>query len=59
MSTDTAQNYQEKIKNSRVYDVSKVTPLEVQVNLSKRIKNNVLLKREDMQPVFSFKIRGA
>lgn len=59
MSTNTAQNYLEKIKNSRVYDVSKVTPLEVQVNLSKRIKNNVLLKREDMQPVFSFKIRGA
>lgn len=59
MSTNTAQNYLEKIQHSRVYDVSKVTPLEVQVNLSKRIKNNVLLKREDMQPVFSFKIRGA
>lgn len=59
MPTDTAQNYLEKIQHSRVYDVSKVTPLEVQVNLSKRIKNNVLLKREDMQPVFSFKIRGA
>jgi len=39
--------------------VAKVTPLELQINLSKRIKNNVLLKREDMQPVFSFKIRGA
>lgn len=59
MPTNTTQNYLEKIKNSRVYDVSKVTPLEMQVNLSKRIKNNVLLKREDMQPVFSFKIRGA
>ncbi len=59
MPTDTTQNYLEKIQHSRVYDVSKVTPLEVQVNLSKRIKNNVLLKREDMQPVFSFKIRGA
>lgn len=59
MPTNTTQNYLEKIKNSRVYDVSKVTPLEEQVNLSKRIKNNVLLKREDMQPVFSFKIRGA
>lgn len=59
MSTNTAQNYLEKIQHSRVYDVSKVTPLEVQVNLSKRIKNNALLKREDMQPVFSFKIRGA
>lgn len=59
MPTNTAQNYLEKIQHSRVYDVSKVTPLELQVNLSKRIKNNVLLKREDMQPVFSFKIRGA
>ncbi|OYY02692.1 MAG: threonine ammonia-lyase, biosynthetic, partial [Mehylophilales bacterium 35-46-6] len=47
------------MQNSRVYEVAKVTPLEMQVNLSKRIKNKVLLKREDMQPVFSFKIRGA
>jgi len=59
MPTDTAQYYLEKIQNSHVYDVAKVTPLELQINLSKRIKNNVLLKREDMQPVFSFKIRGA
>ncbi len=59
MPTDTAQSYLKKIQNSRVYDVAKVTPLDLQINLSKRIKNNVLLKREDMQPVFSFKIRGA
>jgi len=59
MPTDTAQNYLEKIQNSHVYDVARVTPLDLQINLSKRIKNNVLLKREDMQPVFSFKIRGA
>jgi len=59
MPKDTAQNYLEKIQNSHVYDVAKVTPLDLQINLSKRIKNNVLLKREDMQPVFSFKIRGA
>ena len=59
MPTDTAQYYLEKIQNSHVYDVAKITPLELQINLSKRIKNNVLLKREDMQPVFSFKIRGA
>lgn len=59
MPTDTAQTYLKKIQNSRVYDVAKVTPLDLQINLSKRIKNNVLLKREDMQPVFSFKIRGA
>jgi threonine dehydratase len=39
--------------------VAKKTPLELQPNLSARIDNRVLLKREDMQPVFSFKIRGA
>ena len=51
--------YLDKIKHSRVYDVAKITPLELQNNLSKRIGNTVLLKREDMQPVFSFKLRGA
>ena len=52
-------NYKQKIENSRVYDVAKITPLEFQPNLSARIGNRVLLKREDMQPVFSFKLRGA
>jgi len=52
-------NLSRKIQNSRVYDVARITPLELQNNLSKRIHNKVLLKREDMQPVFSFKIRGA
>lgn len=52
-------NYRQKIENSRVYDVAKKTPLEFQPNLSARIDNRVLLKREDMQPVFSFKLRGA
>lgn len=52
-------NYQQKIENSQVYDVAKKTPLEFQRNLSARIHNRVLLKREDMQPVFSFKLRGA
>ncbi len=55
----TINDYVNKIKNSLVYDVAKVTPLELQPNLSKRIQNTVLLKREDMQPVFSFKLRGA
>lgn len=54
-----AINYLEKIQNSRVYDVAKNTPLEFQPNLSARLHNRVLLKREDMQPVFSFKLRGA
>ena len=52
-------DYQTKIENSRVYDVASKTPLEFQPNLSARIGNRVLLKREDMQPVFSFKLRGA
>jgi threonine dehydratase len=52
-------NYKDKIENSRVYDVAKNTPLEFQPILSARIGNRVLLKREDMQPVFSFKLRGA
>ena len=52
-------NYRQKIENSRVYDVAQNTPLEFQANLSARIGNRVLLKREDMQPVFSFKLRGA
>lgn len=55
----TPNDYKSRIENSRVYDVAKITPLEFQPNLSARIDNRVLLKREDMQPVFSFKIRGA
>ncbi len=55
----TINDYLNKIKTSLVYDVAKITPLELQPNLSKRIQNKVLLKREDMQPVFSFKLRGA
>lgn len=52
-------DYLEKIRAANVYDVAKKTPLEFQPNLSARLDNRVLLKREDMQPVFSFKIRGA
>ncbi len=52
-------DYLEKILTARVYDVAVETPLEAQPNLSRRIGNTVLLKREDMQPVFSFKLRGA
>lgn len=51
--------YFEKIKNARVYDVAEKTPLEYQPILSARLNNRVLLKREDTQPVFSFKLRGA
>ncbi len=52
-------NYLEKIKQARVYDVAVKTALEVMPILSARMGNQVLLKREDTQPVFSFKLRGA
>jgi threonine dehydratase len=51
--------YLKRILNARVYDVAIETPLEVAPNLSARTGNTILLKREDMQPVFSFKLRGA
>jgi len=52
-------DYLEKILNAQVYDVAIETPLDYAPNLSARTGNAVLLKREDMQPVFSFKLRGA
>ncbi|NOY61630.1 MAG: threonine ammonia-lyase, biosynthetic [Gammaproteobacteria bacterium] len=51
--------YIEKILKARVYDVAKETPLEYAAKLSLRTDNRVWLKREDLQPVFSFKLRGA
>jgi threonine dehydratase len=53
------QSYLNRILTARVYDVAIESPLDVAPNLSVRIGSNVLLKREDMQPVFSFKLRGA
>jgi threonine dehydratase len=47
------------ILTSRVYDVARETPLDPAPRLSRRFGNEVLLKREDLQPIFSFKIRGA
>lgn len=52
-------DYLERILNARVYDVAQETPLEYAPNLSARLNNKLLLKREDMQSVFSFKLRGA
>lgn len=52
-------NYLVQILTARVYDVAKETPLECAPNLSSRLNNQLLLKREDMQSVFSFKLRGA
>jgi threonine dehydratase len=47
------------VLTSRVYDVARETPLEAAPRLSRRLAATVLLKREDLQPVFSFKLRGA
>jgi threonine dehydratase len=52
-------NYVESILKARVYDVAIETPLEAAPRLSRRLRNSVLFKREDLQPVFSFKLRGA
>jgi threonine dehydratase len=53
------QSYLKRILTARVYDVAIESPLECAPNLSARTGNKILLKREDMQPVFSFKLRGA
>ncbi len=52
-------DYLERILNAQVYDVAIESPLEIAPSLSRRMHNRLLLKREDMQPVFSFKLRGA
>ncbi len=53
------EQYVKKILSSRVYDVAVETPLQPARQLSERLGNQILLKREDLQPVFSFKVRGA
>ena len=55
----TAADYLKKILTARVYDVAVESALEPARQLSRRLGNTVLLKREDQQPVFSFKLRGA
>src|SRR6056300_365973 len=47
------------ILDSRIYDLVRETPLEFAPLISSRVENSVWLKREDLQPVFSFKLRGA
>ncbi|HEX3848818.1 MAG TPA: threonine ammonia-lyase, biosynthetic, partial [Steroidobacteraceae bacterium] len=53
------ENYVDRILKAKVYDVAVETALEAAPRLSRRLDNRVLFKREDLQPVFSFKIRGA
>jgi threonine dehydratase len=55
----SAQDYLKRILTARVYDVAVETSLDPARTLSRRLGNQVLLKREDQQPVFSFKLRGA
>ncbi len=57
--SDMPQTYIKRILDARIYDLAVETPLDAVPLISARTGNNVLLKREDLQPVFSFKIRGA
>ena len=52
-------DYLKRIREARVYDVASKTPLDLAINLSLRLGNRILLKREDLQSIFSFKLRGA
>mgnify|MGYP003324426850 FL=1 len=55
----TVDEYIRLIDEATVYDVACESPLELAANLTERLGNRVLMKREDLQPVFSFKLRGA
>ena len=59
MVSNKLKAYNKSIRASNVYDVAEVTPITKANSLSKQLKNNIFLKREDLQPVFSFKVRGA
>ncbi|MFD4838586.1 threonine ammonia-lyase, biosynthetic [Achromobacter sp. NPDC058515] len=54
-----SSDYVRRILRARVYDVAQKTPLQDAPQLSAQLNNRVMLKREDMQPVYSFKLRGA
>ena len=53
------RDYIERILRAKVYDVAIESPLDIATRLSRRLDNRIELKREDLQPVFSFKLRGA
>ncbi|MGU9977606.1 MAG: threonine ammonia-lyase, biosynthetic [Candidatus Oxydemutatoraceae bacterium WSBS_2016_MAG_OTU14] len=55
----TPSEYIKKIDQAKIYDVARVTPLNLAHLLSEKLNNWIFLKREDLQPVFSFKLRGA
>ncbi|MEM1402040.1 MAG: threonine ammonia-lyase, biosynthetic [Pseudomonadota bacterium] len=58
-TTTMPQSYIKRILDARVYDVARETPVDEAMLLSARFSNRIFLKREDLQPVFSFKLRGA
>ena len=59
LQSDGSPDYLRLILTSKVYDILKDTPLVLATNLSAKLGNQIWLKREDLQEVFSFKIRGA
>ena len=59
MKQPSLEEYLELIREAPVYDVAERTPLQLAPGVSRRLSNRVLLKREDLQQVFSFKLRGA
>ena len=59
MKFPKSKKFLKKVLDSNVYDVADITPLSSTNYLTKETKNNIFLKREDLQPIFSFKLRGA
>src|SRR5438093_1044142 len=59
MKLPTVEEIFRSVLTSRVYEIARETSLDAAPRLSSRLNNTVLLKREDQQPVFSFKLRGA
>ena len=59
MTENKLKSIYNKIRTSNVYDVAIKSPLDYAKNSSKKLKNKIYIKREDLQPVFSFKLRGA
>ena len=59
MKFPKSKKFLKKVQDSNVYDVADITPLSSTNYLTKETKNNIFLKREDLQPIFSFKLRGA
>jgi hypothetical protein len=58
-TNESEPDYLRMILTSRVYEIVNETPLQEALNLNSKLGSNIYLKREDLQPVFSFKIRGA